>query len=314
VLVRCVAFFTAYLCCEAAGILASFGLWVTHLGGRGARAQAFAHANLVLQRWWAAALFGAGRRIFGLRVRVEHDGVIGEQPVILFVRHASTADTVLPAVFFANRHRFALRYVLKRELQWDPCLDIVGNRLPNYFARRGSADTAREIAAVAELMDGLGPREGVLIFPEGTRFSEQKRARVLARLREHASAEIVELSRKLLHVLPPRLGGPLALLEKNCQAAIGADAVFCAHVGLEGAASFREFVNGALVGREVRISFKRVPFEEIPGGREERVRWLFEQWADVDRWIGLHKEALPAPAASATAHSLITADRRSRRA
>ena len=41
-------------------------------------------------------------------------------PVIQLVRHASTADTILCAGVIANRRRLRLRYVLKRELLWDP--------------------------------------------------------------------------------------------------------------------------------------------------------------------------------------------------
>ena len=71
--------------------------------------------------------------------------------MLLFPRHVSVADTLLPAVFVSSRNGILLRHVLKRELLWDPCLDIVGNRLPNCFVRRDSRDSAREIRAVAAL-------------------------------------------------------------------------------------------------------------------------------------------------------------------
>ena len=59
-------------------------------------------------------------------------------------------DTVLPVVFFALPTGVRLRYVLKRELLFDPCLDIVGQRLPNYFARRGAGATEQEVAGVVK--------------------------------------------------------------------------------------------------------------------------------------------------------------------
>ena len=50
----------------------------------------------------------------------------------------------------AREARIRLRYVLKHELRWDPCLDIVGWRLPNAFVRRGAQDTAGDVADGAQ--------------------------------------------------------------------------------------------------------------------------------------------------------------------
>ena len=53
-------------------------------------------------------------------------------------------------VFYAIPHQVRLRYVLKRELLLDPCLDIVGNRLPNCFVARSGADAQADIDKVAD--------------------------------------------------------------------------------------------------------------------------------------------------------------------
>jgi 1-acyl-sn-glycerol-3-phosphate acyltransferase len=86
--------------------------------------------------------------------------------VIVLMRHASLADSLLPAVLLGTRG-LRLRYVLKRELLWDPCLDVVGQRLPNAFIRRGSGESDAEIDAIRALGRDLGDDEGVLIYPEG---------------------------------------------------------------------------------------------------------------------------------------------------
>ena len=83
------------------------------------------------------------QRIFGITIEVEGTDELRDGPIIVFLRHSSVADTLLPAVFIANPNGLKLRYVLKHELLWDPCLDIVGNRLPNSFVRRGSGDSYR---------------------------------------------------------------------------------------------------------------------------------------------------------------------------
>src|SRR5262249_52808520 len=156
----------------------------------------------------------------------------------VFLRHASVADTLLPAVFIANPNGLKLRYVLKHELLLDPCLDIVGNRLPNSFVRRSSGDSYR----VLELMRNLGPRDGVIIYPEGTRFSYAKREAIIAQLESKGESYLCAKARMLKHVLPPRLGGPLNLLDHN----ESADAVFCAHCGFDGVVDLRDFLKGSL--------------------------------------------------------------------
>jgi 1-acyl-sn-glycerol-3-phosphate acyltransferase len=257
--------------------------------GGGVARRRFLAWNFALECWWARTLLRGAQWIFGLRVEVEELPDLGRGPIILFSRHASVGDTLLPAVFVSSRYGIVLRYVFKRELLWDPCLDIVGNRLRNCFVRRGSGESAGDIALVQELMEDLGPQDGVLIYPEGTRFTPAKRQRILGRLAQKGSADLLSKAEALQHLLPPRLGGTLALLERN----VGADAVFCAHIGFDGAGSFRDLLNGSLVNRLVRVCFWRVPYTEIPRTAAAQADWLYEQWARIDAWIGGITDALP---------------------
>ena len=87
-------------------------------------------------------------------------------------------------------------------------------------------------------------------------------------------------------MLPPRLGGSLALLDPITPA----DVVILAHVGLDGLAEVKDIWDGHMVGRTIRVAFWRVPFEEIPTDRQGRIDWLFAQWEQVDAWIGAHRE------------------------
>jgi 1-acyl-sn-glycerol-3-phosphate acyltransferase len=276
---RCLLFVVLYLTCEVAGIVACFGTWL--VAGAVGRSR-YLHWNFRLECWWASTLFAGAQRIFSMRLVVEGAEVVTQGPFILFLRHASIGDTLLAAISISAPHGIVLRYVLKRELLWDPCLDIVGNRLANCFVHRGSADSDREIAAVQHLMEDLGPNEGVLIYPEGTRFTEAKRQRILSRLSQHGDESMRRRAESLHHVLPPRLGGTIALLERNR----GADAVFCAHVGFEGAGSFRDLLAGTLIGQLICVSFWRIPFGDIPADRPRRVEWMWQQWRRIDEWIG----------------------------
>lgn len=123
------------------------------------------------------------RALFGIRIEVMGGGEAVPGPVIVLVRHASIVDNLLSANLIARPHRIRLRYVLKRELLADPCLDVAGRRLPNYFVRRGTGE-ARELERVRALANGLGSDEGVLICPEGTRFTPERRARAIGRIAE----------------------------------------------------------------------------------------------------------------------------------
>jgi len=279
----CGLFLVTYLACEVWGLLAAAALWAAALVRRQPRdGEAFLERNFRLQNAWAGALLRGASRILGFRLEAEGTGALAGGPMLLLPRHASVADTLLASAFVSRPHQVRLRYVIKRELLWDPCLDVVGNRLPNYFVRRGSGDSAREVHGIRALARGLAPREGLLLYPEGTRFSPAKRERAIARLRSAGHGELARRAEGLRHVLPPKLGGALALLEE----APGLDAVFCAHTGFEPVESFWQIWHGALRGTTVRVAFWRVPARDIPEGREARTAWLYEQWQRVDDWIG----------------------------
>lgn len=274
---RCLLMLALYLLCESAGIFAALTVSLAHPLIDAQRELSLCYA---LQRRWAEALLAGATRIFDLRFEVDGDEPAGDVPLLVFVRHASLADTLLPARLIARRHGIRLLYILKRELLWDPCLDLVGNRLPNVFVRRASGDGGQEIDAIRRLAQGLPAAHGVLIYPEGTRFSAAKQSRAMKRLAERRP-DRAERLRPLRHVLPPHLGGPLALLE----AAPGADVLFVAHTGLERAATAREVWNGALIGCAVRVHFRRVRRDSIPGARADRGAWLDGQWLAIDDWI-----------------------------
>jgi 1-acyl-sn-glycerol-3-phosphate acyltransferase len=277
---RTVLFFTWYLAFECAGILACGGLWLWQRLARPGE-QAWLQAHFRLKCWWAGKMVEGARRCFGLRFEIEGLDELPPGPYLLFMRHASVADTILPSALLSSEHGIDFRHIIKRELLWDPCLDLCGNRLPNYFVDRSGADSAREIAGIRALALGLGPRDGVAIFPEGTRYTPAKHARILEKLKASGSRDLYERTRALTHVLPPRLGGPIGLLE----AAEDVDVLFCAHVGFDGIQSFRRFLGGGLVNRTVVLTFWIVPGAEVPRDRDARIEWLFGQWQRVNDWI-----------------------------
>lgn len=269
--IRLVAFLCVYLTAEVFAILSLALVWLVP-----PRRVAWTYA---LQGMWVNVLYWAVQAIFGVRLSVEAAEVAGPGPVLVFARHASIVDNLLPYRLVTRPTGIRLRYVLKHELLVDPALDIAGSRLPNHFVRRGSGESAREIAAVGALAEGLGSAEGVLIFPEGTRFAEKKRAAAIASAGRR-NPEVREIAEGYRSVLPPRLGGPLALL-----AASDADVVVLAHRGLDGFATVADIWAGGIVGTRVAVRLTRIRRAEIPAERSDQAVWLHRVWAEVDDWV-----------------------------
>lgn len=275
--VRILAFGVAYATLEAVGLVALATGWAVSLGpGRTGRLQA---ATFRVQMWWASAVLSAVKAIFGITLRAEGLENLDGSPYVLLARHTSIVDNLLPAHFISRSFGSRLAYVMKSELLVDPCLDVAGNRLPNVFVRREAGETDGEVAAIRRLGASLGPGEGVLIYPEGTRFHHQKMEKAVRRL-ERRSPDLYAIAKNFRSVLPPRPAGTLALLD----ATMG-DVVVMAHRGLDGFARVADIWRGGMVRQAVEVFFWRIHRSAIPQERTERVIWLYRVWEDVDRWV-----------------------------
>ena len=292
--VRLVAMLWWFLFGEIQGLAGITVIWLL-TGGP------FRQGSLRRRRWiyglrihWARSHLGGVRVLFGLRFEVEGLESAGPGPVVIMMRHASIIDNVLPDCTIGHAHGMGLRFVLKRELQMIPTIDIGGRWVPTNYVRRASADPEGEVAALRTLAHDMGEGEGILIYPEGTRFTPAKLARAQAVIAER-QPEIAPLAGRLRNILPPRLGGPLALLNE----AEGVDVVFCGHVGFDGFQYISDIWTGGLVGKTIRVRFWRHPADAIPKGDEARTAWLYERWQELDDWVGAQRtQALPVRPAS----------------
>lgn len=275
-LVRFTMFGLLWAWLEVWGATSAGLLW---LAGRGSDMR----ANYRLQAWWTRGVVAALRVTVGLSIEVEGAPARGEGPFVALCRHASLADSVMSAWVFVTHSALRPRYVLKRELEMDPCLDIVGHRLPNYFVDRKSANVAGELDGIAAMADGLSVGDIAVIFPEGTRANPTKRARMLGALSERSPARAERLA-GLKHLLPPKPAGAAALL----QAVPHARVLTMWHSGFDGMDTFGGILR-QLGAKAVKVHVRIVEHQRttIATG-ESFVAWLDQQWVAMDESVSHH--------------------------
>jgi 1-acyl-sn-glycerol-3-phosphate acyltransferase len=256
------------------------GLWLITGGPFGAGSMRRRRGVYWLRPRWAGSHIGGIKRMFGIRFEIEGKEATLPGRYLIMIRHASIIDNLLPDTQIAGPNGMGIRYVVKRELENLSLLDIGGRWIPTQFLERVSLDPERELATMRKLTEDIGADEAVLIYPEGTRATAKKIARAKEIIREK-QPENAHLAESLVNLLPPRLGGPLALLEET----EGMDVVFFAHVGFDGYEYVSDIWSGGLIGATIRIKIWRVPAAEIPADERGRTEWLYENWQEMDRWV-----------------------------
>ncbi|MGD0455187.1 MAG: 1-acyl-sn-glycerol-3-phosphate acyltransferase [Solirubrobacteraceae bacterium] len=276
--VRLLAMLWWFLVGELYGLLGLLVIWLLSGGRDSARRRDRVYR---LKRRWLGSHLAGIKTLFGLRFEIEGLELAGPGPVVVLIRHASIIDNALPDAIVGRAHGIGFRFVIKRELQMLPTIDIGGRWVPTLFVRRASGDTAAELEGMHALTVNMSARDGLLIYPEGTRSTPEKLARAKQIIAER-QPEIAPLAARLQNLLPPRLGGTLALLESAREA----DVVIFGHVGLDGFEYVSDIWSGGLVGTTVRLKFWRYPAAEVPRDRDELIGWLYDRWQELDDWIG----------------------------
>ena len=136
---------------------------------------------------------------------------------------------------------------------------------------------------VRDLGEQVDPTSAFVVFPEGRLFRADRLERSVERLAVNNPDRAARLA-SLRHVLPPRTGGVLALLDT-----IIADVVVIAHTGLDGYASFTELAKAVPLRKPINVTAWRVPTSQIPVADADRIAWLDEQWVLVDDWVARQK-------------------------
>jgi 1-acyl-sn-glycerol-3-phosphate acyltransferase len=283
-LARLLSFAVCWAWLETVGVMCSAFYWVTGQSKNLPK-------HYALQRWWADRLLAALKATCGFSVEVEELEALQPGPILMFARHASLADSLVSAYVVTTLAQMNPRYVLKRELLADPCLDVVGQRLPNHFLDRQATDSTPELEALEALVTDIDSSTVGIIFPEGTRANQKKRDRALEKIAVIDPARADRLH-EMRHLLPPRPAGAAAML-RGCPSA---DVVFAWHVGFEGLDTFGGILR-AISSRmqPIRFHLRRVERSLIPNNSlidtNELTKWLDGEWMRMDCEVG---EALQA--------------------
>ena len=126
----------------------------------------------------------------------------------------------------------------------------------------------------------MGAGDAFVIFPEGGNFTPRRRERAIEKLDEIGRPVLADRARAMEHVLPPKPAGTLAAIE----AAPDADVLFVGHVGLERLSTVRDLWRGIPMDAAVVARSWLTPAEQVPPP-EDRERWLYDRWQDLDGWI-----------------------------
>ena len=280
--VRLLAMAWWFLLGELRGIAGARGDLAPHRrpAGRGIAAPP-ALVSTALRSTGRAATSAASGSCSGCASRSRGWSWPGPGPLLVLIRHASIIDNTLPDAVIGRAHGIGLRFVLKRELQMIPTIDIGGRWVPTIFVRRGGGDTERRGRPPARARARPRARRGVLDLPGGHPLHAEK----LARAQELIAERQPESRRS-----PPgcstccRRG---SAARSRCSTRRAAPTSWSAATSASTASSTsRDIWRGGLVGTTVRVSFWRHPAAEVPAGREERIAWLYERWQTLDDWIG----------------------------
>jgi 1-acyl-sn-glycerol-3-phosphate acyltransferase len=258
---------------HVASVVACLLLWA----GRGGHGPYYA-----VMRWFVGRIARTALRVGRVRLTISDSEAAeaalsaGERPVVVLSIHSGEGDSLLVLDHLLRGHGRRPRIVMHEALAIDPLIDMFGRRLPNRFVDPRGGDIEVEIAAMSR---GLGPRDAVLIFPEGGNFTPERRLRGIERLEQRGHLEEAAEARSIRFLSAPRPGGALAALESAPEA----DVIFMAHHGFPDSMgeAWRELPDVT----PIELTLWHVPAAEIPAGQDERIDWLFAWWRTLDEWV-----------------------------
>lgn len=290
---RVVAFIAFYIVWEAIALVCLFGLWIASGFGYAIRSESFRNGHYRLAGWLLRIIERQLRWSMRLRIIVgdeTEEATISDAPVILASRHAGPGDSLVLVHLLLNHYHRRPRIILKDTLQWDPMIDVMLNRLEMvfitptpFYPSRSAPRGPRPIERISKMAEKMGPRDALVLFPEGGNFTLGRRAARIQQLRDRGGADSLALRAAAMpNVMAPRPGGVFAAADACPEAGI----LFVGHTGLEKLSSVRALWRALPVRKTIALKSWYVASEDIPEEWTSRVSFLYDAWATLDDWVG----------------------------
>ena len=268
----CVTEFVGLIVCFVLWIASGFGLWI--------RKPVFQRAHNRVFGWWLELVTRALRFYLGFEfVLPTTERIHG--PILTFARHAGPGDALLLARTVIRDYRRQLRMLGTTKLLWDPFLSHIMLRLPYHFVEQKPKDPEADLVAIAEMCSTMNDDSVMIIFPEGGNWTPGRWDRAIGSLVETGQHEQAARAARMTNVLPPRSAAVAAALQARQDVTV----VFVVHAGLGDLYSFVQLWRNIPLHRKVQATYWSVPSHQIPVDRTELSAWLFDRWAEVDKWI-----------------------------
>ncbi len=282
-----------HLVLESIMLVELFGLWIASGFGYFIRRPWFERVHYDIAQTYLIIFFREARRVLRLKIVTQGpspDAFPGE-PLLVCCRHAGPGDSF--TLMYALMHWYGRepRVVLKDTLAWDPAIDVILNRVPSRFISPNPKAGDDLETQIGELARNLDENDAFVIFPEGGNFTPERRTRAIVKLRRLGLEAMARRAENMENVLAPRPGGLIAALD----AAPDADIVLVAHTGLDHMLTVGDVWRELPMDKQIIMRWWRVPRNEIPDGRDDRIDWLFSRWEEIDRWIAEHRPVDLAP-------------------
>lgn len=281
-----------YFALELAVLIACGGLWIASGAGLLMKTPRFQRLHMSLLRQFVHTFTVRWNALLQIELAVDERSeasraLEADGPLLFFSRHAGPGDSILLIDRLLTRYERSPSVVFKESVALDPCVDLIGHRLPH--AVLDTADPEACEARIEEVAAGLGPRGVLLLFPEGGNFTPERRRRAMRKLRRRKQAA---RAAQMEHMLPPQPGGALAALRGNPRAGV----VFGAHTGLGLAAFPRDVWRAAPLARTFVAEMWLAPAHERPTDPHAQVEWLYDWWRRLDDWVEAQGDEPRSPA------------------
>lgn len=279
---RFVGIALAFCATEVFGLFTLLTVWIGSGFGRWMDRPFWVRANMVLTGQYMELITRAIRFFLGFEFSYTFEPFPRDRPVILLSRHAGPGDAFLIMRVILRDGKRRPMFIGAAKLQWDPFLDITGERLGYHYLLRTSADPQADLRAIKAMAESLGGNDTLGIFPEGGNVTPERRRHSIESLKAKGRDDLVRVAESLRYTMLPRAGGAVAAME----GAPGAVVLVLAHAGLEDLCGFGDLWNAVPLDRKVVAHSWTVLPEDRPHDSQAVAAWLCREWQKIDDWIG----------------------------